>query len=473
MLPKTSPCGTKRAAENPLTRKDTPKSSPGDINPGDPFSEQAMPKELFIRVLSHTVGPRAFALPSPEKTVLHEAQPLCRLSQVNRGLNQSPALQALRHMARWSLALSRLWSLCAQPEDIDLLLRNPLSALHKAGVTPTPEILRNGATLVALLLDFNHWCEEACANEVRRKQAAVPLLVAMYKAWYAQSQWPHGPSSPGAPALALGDLPQRLIRSGAGLTPDEFYDVLPWKRGRSARVGSPTVQCLMLCLAHVEPTLRNAIWLELVLLFEVADKTVQKRWKACVRQHHVDRIEAACDINDGLDLLLYNPDAMDLDDAEALLNTLIDMPLRSGMAWLTMVSRLMSIPRFKALIRGELWVDLVASVLVEIDHSPPNMKSDGMRIHYLMAIVPPEIGVAAFQRLPPERRIRHLRLPLEAHRLLSAHGRPYVQALLNAPDVARAQALAVLDEQIELAREAGEAELASGLESLRPPQSPN
>lgn len=324
-------------------------------------------------------------------------------------------LQPLLDLLGWSVTLARFWdrSVVYRPdralapptnEDglIGLLFKNP-STLN------VPSL--RGPRLDALL---------KCAT-TENCPGATSLLIRLFQAWGER----HDKREELA-HLALDELPLRLLQIDTTLEPRFLYEALGCPDWHDVRPDAPAIAWLMRHLKRFQDELRLFVCWHLVLLFENEAQNpplLDPLW-AAMRSHGIDEHDPILrQILTWNEQFLQTPaEQIDLDLARAVLRTLEGLPMVSSALALRLLSTFCGSARLRALAPDGQWTALIEQAMSEL--TPHSRRFD-----YLVALMPPELGVPAFARLPAAKRLRLIGAGCRQHHM------PYVEALAKADDI--------------------------------------
>lgn len=428
--------GAKRphTSPQPPEQTDTPPHASAPV-PRDLLALwQELPPELLQRIAWTLATPTRMGQrhEGPRQRLLAAqaiGQALLRLALVNTQLRQ--LLRPLLRMARWSVDLALMWMPGSTPSSVERLLANPATPVHgddRLHIGTPPEL---GQRRLDALLD--------CVAERARTPAAQALLARLFEAWLARLD----SDSDAAARLAhlpLHDLPQRLFLFDGSLDPHFVFEHLGYEGCPMHTPGTLPVNLLMQHLLRFEEDLKLFIWLHLEPLLEDEDPELSQQVAARLQALQIDRDPVVERVRRWrADFLAKPVQAIDEALAREVLQALGQMPLLFAAVPLALLAKFCGHERLRALASDETWVALIHRAMAESHGSPA-----WMRALYLFSVIPPELGVSAFKRLPAAQRLGMLRLRSNHDHM------PYVEALVRDGELPLAQRIAALDRIIEL-----------------------
>lgn len=201
---------------------------------------------------------------------------------------------------------------------------------------------------------------------------------------------------------------------------------------------------------HFDDQLKLAVALHLLLLLEDENLQVTPQTWAALKQHGIDQddlFQRALRWKSGL--LDTAPQQEDIPLATEALQALKRLRPLSGLASMTLLSRFCAIPSLRAQETDGTWIELIQQAMAEIHHRAPQTWADTLRTDYLVAGLPEDLGVAAFNRLPPAQRLLFICKPYCGLYFRCRTYEAYLWALANASDVDARERLSVLDHFIQ------------------------
>ena len=369
---------------------------------------------------------------------------LFRSLMVDRKLRH--ATQPLLRLARWSHELSKCWprppnapSATWPAPDIETLVSDAVAPGGSAGsmalAIPLPQDAGGQARADLLLSPLNAYVQSPFL---------APLLTRLFEAWLERRQ----NAGPHTLRLPLDDLPQRLLHTDPLLTPPHIFEAINTSSSclPMANVASAPVQLLMQHFAHFDKDFQRTLALHLLLLLEDDDLEIAPSTWAALKQHGIEGHEMVVQAIHWKSSLLDTPAGLiDVRRARDVLDVLKRSSLLSSLANLALLVRLCAVPQLRALESDEVWLALIQRVMAEIRHQRPAVWTDTLRADYLVARLPEDLGVAAFNRLPAAQRLRFIRKPLCGLYFKARIHMPYLRALAKAQDITPAERLATLD----------------------------
>lgn len=409
----------------------------------------ALPHEIAQKIVWHRATP-----PGPNRQrALAQRIELFHTLMVDRKLYR--AALPLFGLVRWADEFAKYWpeppapnALATPKPDIEVLVGNPLASRPGGTIELTLDLPEepDGAGRLNLLLGR--------LNTYAHLPFLKPLLKRLFGIWLDR----RSDATAHAMRLPLNDLPQRLLHTDALLTPPCVYEAIrvDYSCLPLRDVGSAPVQLLMRHFAHFDDALKLSVALHLLLLLEDDELQVTPPTWAALQQHGVDQdatFQQALHWKSGL--LDPAPQQANIPLATDALPALKRLRPLSGLACMTLLSRFFAFPGLRALESDDTWIELIRQAMAEIHHRPPQTWTDTLRADYLVALLPEDLGVAAFNRLSPAQRLLFIRKPYCGLYFRARIYVAYLRALANANDVDPQERLATLEHFIQGVRSYG------------------
>lgn len=360
------------------------------------------------------------------------------------------ATQPLLRMARWSREFTKYWprpsnlssNACAEP-DIETLVSDPLAPSGPDGSVDLTLELPNehrGQARTHLLLSG--------LNARDRSPFLEPLLTRMFAIWLERRH----DTGAHAQRLPTDDLPRLLLHADPLLTPPHVYEAIGigYSRLPLHTVDSAPVELLLQHFLHFDSDLQCTLALQLLLLLEDNDLQMTAQTRASLKRHGIDRhgmVEQA--VRWKLGLLDTPSDQIDVQLSREVLDFLKRTRSPAGMACIALLLRLCTAPRLRALESDETWIGLIQRAMAQICHRRPSEWNDTYRADYLVAHLPEDLGVAAFNGLPVAQRLRFIRKPQCGLYFKARKHIPYLRAVFQSGDIEPGARLATLDHYID------------------------